>query len=250
MVSFVCNACQDIIKKPKLDQHAQRCRGANFSCVDCFTDFAGTSYRSHTSCMTEVQKYEQVNKGKQNKSTANGNTPAPTATPSPAPVPAPAAKTEDSASAKRKRSEDDNEVKKDEKISPEPTSSNKDDSNDSQVSKKSKKDKKDKKEKKDKKDKKDKKKDKDGDDDDSNSKSGWSKKRIDPDFAVSLPLAVAYIHEKSDNKDEAVTFADLRERLVELYTKNKACTMSKDEIVKGIESHLKLNISSNGTVNV
>ncbi|KAI3654849.1 hypothetical protein MP228_000229 [Amoeboaphelidium protococcarum] len=59
MVSFVCNQCQETIKKPKLDQHAQRCRGATFSCIDCSTDFYGTEYRNHTSCISEAEKYQK-----------------------------------------------------------------------------------------------------------------------------------------------------------------------------------------------
>ncbi|KAI3636122.1 hypothetical protein MIR68_006003 [Amoeboaphelidium protococcarum] len=60
MVSFVCNQCQETIKKPKLDQHAQRCRGATFSCIDCSTDFYGTEYRNHTSCISEAEKYQKT----------------------------------------------------------------------------------------------------------------------------------------------------------------------------------------------
>ncbi|KAJ2720597.1 hypothetical protein GGI07_004514 [Coemansia sp. Benny D115] len=58
MVSFSCNVCQATIKKPKLDAHVQRCRNASFCCIDCGVDFVGTSYRAHTSCMTEVEKYQ------------------------------------------------------------------------------------------------------------------------------------------------------------------------------------------------
>ena len=59
MVSFVCNYCQETLKKPKLDQHTYRCQGANFSCVDCNTDFQGISYRAHTSCISEAEKYQK-----------------------------------------------------------------------------------------------------------------------------------------------------------------------------------------------
>jgi len=57
-VSFVCDACQDVVKKPKLDEHKARCRGASFTCVDCNSHFEGTSYRSHTSCVSEKVKYQ------------------------------------------------------------------------------------------------------------------------------------------------------------------------------------------------
>lgn len=59
MPSFVCDYCQETLKKAKLDQHAQRCRQAVFSCIDCHTNFKGTDYRAHFSCITEVQKYHQ-----------------------------------------------------------------------------------------------------------------------------------------------------------------------------------------------
>ncbi len=57
MPSFVCDTCQETLKKPKLDAHAAACRGAVFSCIDCYRTFAGTEYRAHTSCITETQKY-------------------------------------------------------------------------------------------------------------------------------------------------------------------------------------------------
>ena len=58
MPSFVCDACQETVKKPKLDVHASRCRGASFSCIDCSTSFRGTEYRNHTSCISEVGSLE------------------------------------------------------------------------------------------------------------------------------------------------------------------------------------------------
>ncbi|PVU92710.1 hypothetical protein BB561_003666 [Smittium simulii] len=78
MVSFVCNYCQETIKKPKLDQHKQRCRNATFSCIDCGVDFVGNSYREHTSCISEDQKYmgnlyKQKKKNNKNNSQNNDN---------------------------------------------------------------------------------------------------------------------------------------------------------------------------------
>jgi len=86
MVSFYCETCCATLKKPKLDQHAQRC-WAVFTCrfqmpgscrlattsreadapparlgrtgIDCSTTFQDTDYRSHTSCITEAEKYEK-----------------------------------------------------------------------------------------------------------------------------------------------------------------------------------------------
>ncbi|EGW33655.1 uncharacterized protein SPAPADRAFT_59029 [Spathaspora passalidarum NRRL Y-27907] len=60
MVSFSCEVCNDTITKKKLDQHAQRCYGAYFTCIDCSTTFEGTSYRNHTSCISEAEKYEKA----------------------------------------------------------------------------------------------------------------------------------------------------------------------------------------------
>ncbi|KAI1419636.1 hypothetical protein F5Y12DRAFT_228496 [Xylaria sp. FL1777] len=58
MVSFSCEACGDVLTKKKLDPHRNRCRGATFTCIDCMVHFPGTEYRSHTSCITEDQKYQ------------------------------------------------------------------------------------------------------------------------------------------------------------------------------------------------
>ncbi|GAA5936082.1 uncharacterized protein JCM15063_002702 [Sporobolomyces koalae] len=104
MVSFSCEACGDILKKPKLDQHAGRCRGAYYTCIDCNTTFDGpvgaNGYRSHTSCVSEEQRYhksvykEPKKKGKQNKQNQNQNQNQPqeqaAATAAPAPAAAPA----------------------------------------------------------------------------------------------------------------------------------------------------------------
>lgn len=75
MVSFSCDYCQEIIKKPKLDQHTRKCRNAQFSCVDCSVTFTGTSYKSHTSCVSEAEKYQKsVYKDvKKNKKAGNGD---------------------------------------------------------------------------------------------------------------------------------------------------------------------------------
>jgi cell growth-regulating nucleolar protein len=70
MVSFVCDACQETLKKAKLDAHKARCRFAAFSCIDCSTSFAGRDYAAHTSCITEVQKHHGA-KGQAVKNTPN-----------------------------------------------------------------------------------------------------------------------------------------------------------------------------------
>ncbi|KKK14574.1 hypothetical protein ARAM_006315 [Aspergillus rambellii] len=52
------NSCGDVLTKKKLDPHRNQCRGANFTCLDCMVNFQGTQYRSHTSCISEDQKYQ------------------------------------------------------------------------------------------------------------------------------------------------------------------------------------------------
>lgn len=59
MVSFVCQACHDVVKKPKVDSHCSRCRECwVLTCVDCNTAFEGEAFRKHTSCITEAEKYQ------------------------------------------------------------------------------------------------------------------------------------------------------------------------------------------------
>ena len=59
MVTFTCDACQDSVKKPKVEQHRQRCRNCWYlSCVDCSKTFEGDAYKQHTSCISEAEKYQ------------------------------------------------------------------------------------------------------------------------------------------------------------------------------------------------
>ncbi|KZV66675.1 hypothetical protein PENSPDRAFT_585001, partial [Peniophora sp. CONT] len=54
------SGCSDVVKKPKLDQHRNRC-GASFTCIDCSTTFPGPAqYRAHTSCISEAEKYQKA----------------------------------------------------------------------------------------------------------------------------------------------------------------------------------------------
>ncbi|GAA5973163.1 hypothetical protein JCM11641_006299 [Rhodosporidiobolus odoratus] len=120
MVSFCCEQCNDTVKKPKLDQHAGRCRGAQFTCIDCNVTFEGTSYRGHTSCVSEEQRYHksvykapkgkgqkgQKNQQQQQAQTGANQTPVAPSTPS---TPAPAASAEDQISEKKRAREDEEE---------------------------------------------------------------------------------------------------------------------------------------------
>ncbi|KAJ4301143.1 hypothetical protein N0V90_003233 [Kalmusia sp. IMI 367209] len=58
MVSFSCEGCGDVLTKKKLDGHRNQCYGASYTCLDCMVHFEGTSYKAHTSCITEDQKYQ------------------------------------------------------------------------------------------------------------------------------------------------------------------------------------------------
>ena len=73
MVVFTCNACGVSVKKNRVDKHWQtECPGCEvLSCMDCGKDFYGDEYVSHTSCVTEAEKYQgplfQGEKGGQTK---------------------------------------------------------------------------------------------------------------------------------------------------------------------------------------
>uniref|UniRef100_M4B9V3 Zinc finger C2H2 LYAR-type domain-containing protein n=1 Tax=Hyaloperonospora arabidopsidis (strain Emoy2) TaxID=559515 RepID=M4B9V3_HYAAE len=74
MVFFVCEGCNETVKKNKVDMHASRCRNCwAVSCVDCSVVFEGNDYAAHTSCMSEAEKYEKSlftgNKHKQQHNT-------------------------------------------------------------------------------------------------------------------------------------------------------------------------------------
>eukprot|EP01025_Chloroclados_australasicus_P056865 TRINITY_DN7073_c0_g2_i1.p1 TRINITY_DN7073_c0_g2~~TRINITY_DN7073_c0_g2_i1.p1 ORF type:complete len:407 (-),score=55.27 TRINITY_DN7073_c0_g2_i1:161-1342(-) len=58
MVWFYCDGCGDSIKKPKLQNHIQRCRGSHsFTCIDCSRVFDRQTVQQHTSCVSEKDKY-------------------------------------------------------------------------------------------------------------------------------------------------------------------------------------------------
>mmetsp|Transcript_116910 Transcript_116910/g.342359 ORF Transcript_116910/g.342359 Transcript_116910/m.342359 type:complete len:246 (+) Transcript_116910:95-832(+) len=73
MVYFECQKCNETIKKPKLAKHLQFCNSGYVSCIDCSKVFAWNEWESHTSCVSEAQKYqgnlyqakENSNKGQQ-----------------------------------------------------------------------------------------------------------------------------------------------------------------------------------------
>jgi len=58
MVFFECQKCNESVKKPKLAKHLQSCRSYYVSCIDCSKVFAWNEWESHTSCISEAQKYQ------------------------------------------------------------------------------------------------------------------------------------------------------------------------------------------------
>eukprot|EP01060_Flectonema_neradi_P014602 TRINITY_DN2122_c0_g2_i1.p2 TRINITY_DN2122_c0_g2~~TRINITY_DN2122_c0_g2_i1.p2 ORF type:complete len:217 (+),score=56.58 TRINITY_DN2122_c0_g2_i1:59-652(+) len=57
MVSFSCEKCGDVIKKPKIKVHQQRCWTHGFSCIDCNERFDTTTIDNHKSCVSESERY-------------------------------------------------------------------------------------------------------------------------------------------------------------------------------------------------
>ncbi|WWC90024.1 uncharacterized protein L201_004954 [Kwoniella dendrophila CBS 6074] len=94
MVSFQCDGCADTVKKPKLDQHRNRCH-APFTCLDCSTTFRNPGeYKSHTSCVSEAEKYQgALYKGPKKNGQPQSQPQTPAAS-SPAPTPVSASTSE------------------------------------------------------------------------------------------------------------------------------------------------------------
>lgn len=75
MVSFICNACGQTVRKNQVEKHYNTvCRQCEvLSCIDCGKDFHGDEYSKHTSCISEAEKYQgklfqpkdKANKGEQ-----------------------------------------------------------------------------------------------------------------------------------------------------------------------------------------
>jgi cell growth-regulating nucleolar protein len=61
MVFFVCDGCNETLKKNQVDKHAGRCRTCySVTCVDCNQTFPGDEYVSHVTCVTEAEKYQKT----------------------------------------------------------------------------------------------------------------------------------------------------------------------------------------------
>lgn len=63
MVVFTCQHCNAALKKPVVEKHYSTvCRRKPYlTCVDCLVDFRGDEYTSHTSCVSEDQRYGDKN---------------------------------------------------------------------------------------------------------------------------------------------------------------------------------------------
>ena len=104
MVSFVCSDCGNTLKKKAVASH--RCYSQAYSCLDCGKEFYGNDYNTHTSCISEAQKYQKSVWRGDNKKIAPPSKPKPTPTPIPAVVPAktPVAKAAETKPVKVKKS--------------------------------------------------------------------------------------------------------------------------------------------------
>ena len=60
MVFFICDGCQETLKKSSVDKHANICRQCySVTCVDCSKSFEGNDYAAHNVCISEAEKYEK-----------------------------------------------------------------------------------------------------------------------------------------------------------------------------------------------
>lgn len=68
MVSFVCDSCQETLKKSKVEKHLKRkCSNASFSCVDCNKSFGDNSYEGHKECNGSKENDNTGNQQKRHK---------------------------------------------------------------------------------------------------------------------------------------------------------------------------------------
>ena len=59
MVYFVCEGCNETLKKNQVEKHASRCRQCHaVTCVDCSQTFYGNDFEGHVTCISEAEKYE------------------------------------------------------------------------------------------------------------------------------------------------------------------------------------------------
>ena len=59
MAFFVCEGCNETLKRAHVDKHWWSCRACTaVTCVDCNVTFTGDDYLAHTTCISEAEKYE------------------------------------------------------------------------------------------------------------------------------------------------------------------------------------------------
>eukprot|EP01116_Phalansterium_solitarium_P011596 TRINITY_DN27325_c0_g1_i1.p1 TRINITY_DN27325_c0_g1~~TRINITY_DN27325_c0_g1_i1.p1 ORF type:complete len:231 (+),score=29.81 TRINITY_DN27325_c0_g1_i1:120-812(+) len=77
MVSFSCDNCGEVVKKPKVQGHFAGCRPRSMSCIDCSKTFDSYSISSHSTCISEAEKYQgALYRGKKQGGQQNGGKPA------------------------------------------------------------------------------------------------------------------------------------------------------------------------------
>ena len=52
MVWFECSDCGETVKKPKVQQHLQRCSASQLTCVDCSQSFGRHNVQVHLALVT------------------------------------------------------------------------------------------------------------------------------------------------------------------------------------------------------
>ena len=67
MVFFSCGACNEVLKGKAVPGHLPRCSYPQLSCVDCGGAFDSSTYKAHTSCITEDQKHKVAGAGSKQK---------------------------------------------------------------------------------------------------------------------------------------------------------------------------------------
>lgn len=59
MVTFVCEGCNESLKKNKVQTHSMKCRNCiGVTCIDCSVTFTIEDHVGHTGCITEAEKYQ------------------------------------------------------------------------------------------------------------------------------------------------------------------------------------------------
>jgi cell growth-regulating nucleolar protein len=58
MVFFVCEGCNETLKKNQVDKHVGKCRNCYaVTCVDCSVTFYENDYAAHLTCVSEAEKH-------------------------------------------------------------------------------------------------------------------------------------------------------------------------------------------------